>query len=108
MGKIVLLLEHQQDFVLYLLWNFNTACLQTVCPCVNLFGLHGVEHMAELLNIGFGVILLFCAFETVEFLIFKVEVAVVVSFGAVRMLSATLSILTFVAVVVVGYNSVAI
>ena len=64
--------------------------------------------MSELFNVGIGIILLLCTFETVKFLILEIEVAVVVSLCAIGVSSTTLPIFVVVAVVVFDNNPVAV
>ena len=52
-------------------------------PGVNLLAFHGVEDLSELFYFLIGVLFLSFTFESVEFLIVKIEVAVVIPFRAV-------------------------
>ena len=99
------LLKHQQNLFFYLVRDFYVSCLKTMYPCVDLLGAHGIEYLAELLYVAFGIFLLFHSFETVEFLIVEIEVAVVVSLGAVCVLSAAYPVLAVVVVVLLFGSS---
>lgn len=73
-------------------------------PQVNLFALHGVEHLAELFNLLVGVSLLLSAFETVKFLI--IEIKVFIAFVTYGVFAATYSIYRGVVMVLFGYGVV--
>lgn len=102
------LLQYLQDLVLYFLRHLNAACLKAMRPCTNLFALHGVEYLSELLDVGLGVLLLFCSLETVKLLVVKIEVAVVIPFCAVGVLSATYAVLAVMAVMIFCRRPVAV
>lgn len=75
------------------------TCLNAVRPVLHLLLAHGVEYLAELLDVGIGVILWFYAFETVQLLVVKIKVAVVVTFFAVGVLATAHAVLAVVMVV---------
>ena len=96
------LLQHQQHLVLDGCRQFYPACLQAVYPLVHLLGLHGVEHLSELLYLLLGVLLLLLALEPVELLVVEVETLVVISLVAHGVLSATYAVNGCVVVVVIS------
>ena len=94
------LLQHQQHLVLYCRRHLDATCLQAVYPQVHFLGLHGVEHLSELLDLLLGILLLLLALEPVEFLVVEVETLVVISLVADSVLSATYSVNRCVVMVV--------
>ena len=102
------LLQHHKNLILYGGGNFNAACLQAVHPVVHLLLFHCVENLSELLNVAVGVSLLAHALETVELLIIKVEIAVVISLFAVCVLSTAHAVGSFVVVFILNSGFAAI
>ena len=81
--------EYNQHLFLEILGQFYPAELQTVYPIVNLILIHGIEYLAELLDILITVFRWSHTFETVKFLIVEIEFLAVISFLTVGMPSAT-------------------
>ena len=93
-------LEHHQHLLFYLRRQLYASCLKAMHPVVNLILFHGIEYVAELLDVAVTVFLGICALETVQFLIIEVQIAVVVSLCTVRMPAAAYTILTAMFMVV--------
>ena len=106
--RLCCLLEHEKYLFLDLLRNLYPSCLQTVYPCVNLFGSHSVKNVSEFFGIIFGVLFGLDTLEPVQFLVVEVEIAVIISFGTVGVLAAANSIFRPVVVVVVNGRLVAV
>ena len=93
-----MLLQYQQYLLLYLQGELYPSCLQAVYPSVYFLLIHCVEYMLELLDVAVGILLGVHAFETVEFFIVEIEVAVVVPFCTVGVFAAAHAIVAAVVV----------
>ena len=66
-------MQDKQNLILELRRNFYSSLLQALYPLVDLFALHGVEHVTELLNLLFGILLRAASFVGIKFLVIEVE-----------------------------------
>ena len=95
-------LQHQQHLVLDGRRHLYATCLQAVYPQVHFLGLHGVEHLPELIDLLLGILLLLLTLEPVELLVVKVEALVVISLVTHGVLATAYSVNRCVVVVVIS------